>query len=479
MRILVVIANYGIKNVKYAQRLIQEYRSMSFDVDIFVLSESQKDYGSDATVLVGLPTKDPWSLPFAHKKLFAENVDKYDVFIYTEDDVLIREANILAFLQASASLGDNFLPGFVRYESHPNGKKYYLDIHGPYHWVPGSIGQSGDYIFAKLSNEHSACYVLTQRQLRKAISSGGFLVPPHSGRYDLICTAGTDPYTQCGFTKVICFSHFHEFELHHLPNAYSNRIGMIQKDCAILDEDGCKAQLEALLDILAQKRTKEELFITEKSLSTLEWDKDYHEPCRHDILQFIPAGAQDILSVGCGWGATEAHLIENGKRVVAIPIDSVIGRLAEEQGVDVLPPVFEQAFEMLAGRKFDVIILSEVLQHLPDPVEILSKLGPLLNDQGLLIGSVQNLGLIRRLLGRLLAKNNKKFRINGDFNKTNLNLTNASKMSKWLRTSSLYPLEMQYQNHATSSSLLWLLPYLPGGLASSNVVFVAERRMSV
>lgn len=452
---------------------------MPFDVDIFILSESSKDYGNDVTVLLGLPSKDPWTLPFGHKKLFAENVDKYDVFIYSEDDVLIREKNIRAFLRASESVGNNFLPGFIRYEAHPNGKKYYLDIHGPYHWVPESVEKSGDYIFAKLSNDHSACYILTRSQLRSAITSGGFLVPPHSGRYDLICTAGTDPYTQCGFTRVICLSHLQEFELHHLPNAYINHLGMIDKSCAILDEDGFKAQLEALFEVLAQKRTKDELFITEKPLSTPEWDKEYYESCRHDILQLIPAEAEDILSVGCGWGTTEAHLAENGKRVVAIPLDSVIGKLAEERGITVLPPAFEQAFEMLAGRRFDVIILSEVLQHLSDPIEILSKLGLLLNDHGFIVGSVQNLSLSRRLLGQLLAKNSKKFKISSDFNKTNLNLPSASKTSKWLRSSNLYPLEVQYQNYATFSSLSWLVPHLPGCLAASNILFVAERRISV
>jgi len=123
MKILVTIANYGMKNVEYAKQLIQEYRSMPFDVDIFVLSEAPKNYGPDVTVLVGLPSKDPWSLPFAHKQLFAKNVDKYDLFIHTEDDTLIRQENIIAFLKATEAIDDKFIPGFIRYELYPNGKK--------------------------------------------------------------------------------------------------------------------------------------------------------------------------------------------------------------------------------------------------------------------------------------------------------------------------------------------------------------------
>lgn len=475
MKILVAMANYGMKNVEYAKQLIQEYRSMPFDVDIVVLSEAPKDYGNDVKVLVGLPSKDPWSLPFSHRRLFAENINDYDIFIYTEDDTLIRKDNILAFIRATNALGDKFVPGFIRYELYPNGKKNYLDIHGHYHWLPNSVEKSGEYIFATLSNKHSACYVLTQGQLQKAIRSGGFLVPPHSGRYDLICSAGTDPYTQCGLKKVICLSHLQEFELHHLPDAYLNNTGLIVDNGAGLDEEGYRLQIKALLDVADQKRATEELFITEKPLSTPVWDKDYYEPCRYDILRFIPFEAKDILSVGCGWGVTEAHLIEQGKRVTAIPLDSIISKLAEEKGVNVLPADFSTAFDALVGSSFDAIVLSDVLQHLPDPIEILTKLRELLKVHGVLVGNIPNLGLNRRLFGQLFAKNKKRFHINNRFDSTNLNLTSAATTKKWLKVSNLHPLEMQYEDYATFSPLSVLSPHMPGSIAASNIVFLAER----
>lgn len=230
MKILVAIANYGTKNAAYAKRLIAEYRSMSFAVDVVVLCEASKGFGSDVAELVGLPTKDPWSLPFAHRKLFVENAANYDLFIYTEDDTLIREDNIRAFLRASEKLPEDLLPGFIRYEIYPNGSRNYPEIHGPFHWEPGSVASFGEYVYADLSNDHSACYMLTRQQLKRAIHSGGFAVSPHSGRYDLLCTAATDPYTQCSFSRVICLSHLPEFELHHLPNAYLNRTGSSEEE---------------------------------------------------------------------------------------------------------------------------------------------------------------------------------------------------------------------------------------------------------
>src|SRR5262249_6616884 len=112
------------------------------------------------------------------------------------------------------------IPGFLRFERSAAGCLSYPEVHGHFHWEPESVRTRGSYTLAFFTNEHSACYALTQDQLRQAIRSGGFLVPPHSSRYDLICTAGTDPYTQCGLEKLICISHLEQFSIHHLSNKY-------------------------------------------------------------------------------------------------------------------------------------------------------------------------------------------------------------------------------------------------------------------
>ena len=115
MKILVVIASYGLKNQAYLRRLIDEYTSMSYGIDIVILSNIPKELGSDIEVRVGLPAKNPWSLPFGHKKLFAERIDEYDLFIYSEDDTLIKQENIDAFLKVTKVLPENEIAGFLRY----------------------------------------------------------------------------------------------------------------------------------------------------------------------------------------------------------------------------------------------------------------------------------------------------------------------------------------------------------------------------
>ena len=123
VKILVAIAHHGMKNRQHLQRLIHAYRSMPFEVHIVVLTEEAKGLGPEVTEQVGLPTPDPWSLPFAHRRLFVDNVANYDLFIYSEDDTLILESHVRAFLQAVRVLPPDRLPGFIRYELHPDGRK--------------------------------------------------------------------------------------------------------------------------------------------------------------------------------------------------------------------------------------------------------------------------------------------------------------------------------------------------------------------
>jgi len=139
LKILVAIANHGTKNLKYLQVLLTEYRHMSFQVDIVVLSNEPKELGPNVEVLVGLPAKNPWSLPFAHKSLFAQRVKDYDLFIYSEDDTLITEKNIRAFLESTRNLSANQLPGFLRYETAPDGSRHISSAHGRFHWQPESV----------------------------------------------------------------------------------------------------------------------------------------------------------------------------------------------------------------------------------------------------------------------------------------------------------------------------------------------------
>lgn len=432
MRILVAIANYGSKNSAYLSRLIDEYRAMSYEVHIVVLSNVPKDLGPDIEVVVGLPAKDPWSLPFAHKAVFAERAEDYDLFIYSEDDTLVTQRNIDAFLKVTELLPEDEIAGFLRYEQDGEGRKYCCTIHAHFHWRPNSARRVKGYTFAELTNAHSACYILTRAQLLKAINSGGYLVGPHQEHYDLLCTAATDPYTQCGLTKVVCISHIEDFLLHHLPNLYVEQRGVLVSEM--------KTQIDALLAVGDGQEMQKELFVPVTGLGVFAWDKLYYEECRDDVLALVPKHSQNVLSVGCGWGATEAKLVENGVRVVGVPLDPVIAVSARSRGVDVLVPDLARARESLDGEKFDCILFVDVLGRLRDPQKILGEYATLLDERGCAVITAHNFRYLGNL-PKMLAKR----RLCRGFDGARIHFTASGMLARWIRQSGLNVYDVGYR----------------------------------
>ncbi len=394
MKILVTIASYGLGNDRYLERVIAEYKTFSHNIDIVVCSNVEKRVPVDVELMVGLPTRDPWSLPFAHKHVLASRVDEYDLFIYSEDDILVTEENVQSFLRVSAVLPDGEIPGFMRIEVAPDGKRWYPDVHKSFHWDPKSIVQRAGDLFGFFSCEHAACYLLTRSHLRSAMASGNFLVGPHQGKYDLACTASTDPYTQCGFKKLICISQFEKFLLPHLSNKYTGtEYGVWEEDFAL--------QIQALLEIHQGKRKTTQLLDTETSFPVLRWSKSYYELPQPEILNIFPPKLKDVLSIGCGWGALEESLIRTGAEVTGIPLDSVISACAEARGVKTFASDFKTAWQHLRSQKFDCILISNVLHLVPDPSSILMESEGLLSHDGCIVIVTPNLNFIRLLARKI------------------------------------------------------------------------------
>ena len=427
MKIFVTIANFGIKNDEFLKVLLAEYASMSYDVRVSVLTNVPKDLGSDVKVVMHTPQGNPWAFPFAHKRILADRVLDYDLFIYSEDDTLITKRNIEAFLKVSQVLPDNEIAGFIRSERTPAGSINFSTVHGHFHWDPFSVVSRGEYTFAFFTNEHSAAYLLTRAQLERAITSGGFLMGPHEGKYALPETAATDPYTQCGLRKMICISEINDFVLPHLPNKYVHTFG--------LPDVEFHAQLRALQAILDKTRPATVLMKTETNLLRLKWSKSYYEPPRRDVLQTIPANARTLLSFGCGSGEIESELKKRGLDVTAVALDSVIGVCAEAKGAKVVYGDCTTTLAALSNTRFDCILVSIILHLIPEPELLLSALRTLLVAGGIIVAIVPNLSqlpvLWHRFTGQLGFENL------GDFNGTGVHKTSYRFIVSWFSKAGL------------------------------------------
>ena len=463
MTILVAIANYGTGNRKFVERLIQEYREMPFDTHVVILSDREKDFGDDAEVRVGLPAKDPWSLPFAHKQLFAERVDDYDLYIYSEDDTLITERNIQAFLDATAVVPHPRIAGFMRYEEAPNGERTCSTVHSWYRWKPETVERIGGYMVAEYTNAHAAAFLLTQKQLRHAIESGGFVVEPHSEHYDLPCTAATDPYTQCGMAKVIPISHLDDFLLHHMPNKYVGKLGIPLSEL--------NAQI-ALLCRLDGSRGAQ-LFPPEKLFGHSLYNKSYYEIVDGELVDELPR-AGTVLSIGCGSGSLEAELVRRGLLVSAICLDEVIAESARSRGIDVLshrrcPDGEISIAETAAGRTFDIVLLSNVLQHMKDPQQLLRDVSRVTSPTGTVVGTAPNFGkLPRRTAARELRRLG--------YADTLLHPTDAKLVRRWLAHSGFAGRVTSHRIKPRFRTLSRLSGGLFDGLLADEVLFVGSHQ---
>jgi len=439
---------------------------MSFDVDIVVLSNLPKKVApSVETVVVDLKGKDPWSLPFAHKQIFADGLNDYDLFIYSEDDTLVTERNVRAFVEASGALSENEIPGFLRFEQGQDGQINYCDVHGGYHWDPQSLGSRGKYTVAFFTNEHAACYLLTRQQLRRAVDSGGYLVGPHQGKYDLLCTAATDPYTQCGFKKMICISHLDDFLLHHLPNRYVGNLGV---DGAVV-----RRQIDVLLKMARNGGGRASLFPTETKLADGRYSRDYYEPIRPDVVSAIPSTARCILSIGCGSGATEVSLAKKGLRVVAVPIDPVIAAGLETEGVQLVKGDLEFIHGQLAGEKFDCLLISNVLHLVDDPVRWLNSFKDFLSPGATVIAVVPNLSRLPVIWGRI--RGGERFKDLGSFERSGIHVTSHRIVEGWFKLSGVVvekTMDVLSSSQAQKASKFSL--GLVDSLLSSELIVVAK-----
>jgi len=476
MRILVAIASYGTANDRHLARVVDEYRSMPFDTDIVVLSNVAKAVPPDVELIVGLPTKNPWSLPFAHKEVFASRVSDYGVFIYSEDDILITENNVRAFLDLSSILQDREVPGFLRFEVGPDGKRSYPEFHVNFRWDPSSVRSRNEYTLAFFTNEHAGCYILTQIQLQRAINSGGFLVEPHQGKYDLACSAATDPYTQCGFEKLICISHLKNFLVHHLSDKYAGKCGLAESEF-----DG---YVRALLIAGVNSRTPVPFNTDSVSLAGL-FSKNYYEPVRQDLISLVPGEARTVLSLGCGWGATESHLTREGRRVVAVALDPVMSLWAKSKGIEVASGDIATVRKKLAGESFDCLLISNILHLASDPASLLTLFTEFLSENSVVIAAVPNLPPIKVAWKRI--HDDQRCRALGDFGQTAVHLASRRIARKWFRAAGLkaerfvedVPERLQFIDRLTLGLLRHLLASEVVVVGSSNGVLRQPSENSV
>lgn len=133
-------------------------------------------------------------------------------------------------------------------------------------------------------------------------------------------------------------------------------------------------------------------------------ESHYFEGCRHDFLQRLPINpAAALLEVGCGAGNTAAAAKRLGRSGFAAGIELFedAGMAARDQLDEVVIGNVETVDLPWPEATFDILIMSEVLEHLVDPWTVLKRLLPLLKPGAIVLASSPNVShwhLIRELI---------------------------------------------------------------------------------
>jgi SAM-dependent methyltransferase len=125
---------------------------------------------------------------------------------------------------------------------------------------------------------------------------------------------------------------------------------------------------------------------------------------RAELLRFVPPATRRVLEVGCGEGAFAALLEAAGARVTAVEPDPSAAAVARRRATRVLEATLEDALGELAGERFDLVVLADVLEHLMDPVAALRALKPLLAPDGAFLVSLPNASHAAVLAGILQGR---------------------------------------------------------------------------
>jgi 2-polyprenyl-3-methyl-5-hydroxy-6-metoxy-1,4-benzoquinol methylase len=110
----------------------------------------------------------------------------------------------------------------------------------------------------------------------------------------------------------------------------------------------------------------------------------------------------DVLDVGCGFATTSQHIETRGNRVTGIESSAEAVAVARTRVSEVIHADLQN--HPLAGRRFDVIIFADVLEHLAWPIGVLRSYLDLLKEGGSVIVSLPNVGLWSVRLNLLLGR---------------------------------------------------------------------------
>ncbi len=124
------------------------------------------------------------------------------------------------------------------------------------------------------------------------------------------------------------------------------------------------------------------------------------------ILSLIPAGTRNLLDLGCSDGTFGISVKNKFKsmEVVGVEFDSAMASMAEQSldEVHVVDLNKVNLCDLFQERRFDCIVMEDILKHLIDPWSSVKQTASLLSENGVIITSIPNVRHISTILSLIL-----------------------------------------------------------------------------
>lgn len=163
--------------------------------------------------------------------------------------------------------------------------------------------------------------------------------------------------------------------------------------------------------------------------------KSYYSGIRLDIISLFPQNVNIMLDIGCGEGYTSKYFKEKynincveGVEIVANIADKAKHNLDKVYNINIEKI---SDFSDYFGKKYDCILLLDVLEHLLNPEEVLINIRSILSKNGFVIISLPNIRHYRALFP-LLFFNEWNYTNAGPLDKTHLRFFTIKSMRKIL-----------------------------------------------
>ena len=222
--------------ISYIDQMIEMVNHYPFETDIFVhtniegglttaMFQEENRNGTVEVVSHDLTGIHPWYLTWKYRPLMLSQRDKYDVFIYLEDDILIPDKAVQYWFRYKDRLiKDKYNLGFLRVEYDENNIEYCTDIVVP---MSRKVKLDAHMYVQNETNPYTGFWIYDKEEFGRFIDSKYWDIKNIAG-YSLRASSAIGlhgvetPWYKGTIIPVVSNNQIHsDCKVYHLPNNYA------------------------------------------------------------------------------------------------------------------------------------------------------------------------------------------------------------------------------------------------------------------